>query len=238
MTFKTSSEDWNFQSEEPDTIAFKLYRLIKADIRSGKLEPGIQLRTEWLKATYQTSVSPCREALSRLAAEKYVVTEGKKGFRVRELSLNDYINLVELRSELEHLALRKTIENNNDDWDDRLVLAYHRLAKTDFASLKDPDGLELRASRHREFHLNLISGCGSPWLLDYFGLLSSHLERYRRIILVDVDHGKNHQKITDNEHLQLMTYAQEGKTELATELLEKHRAKSTNRVLDALKNRE
>lgn len=219
---------------EPDTIAFRLYKTLRHDIRRGTLQPGMPLKTEWLKETYDASTSPCREALARLAALGYVTAEGKKGFRVRELSLKDYLDITELRTELECQGLAKSIRNAGDAWDDRLVVAYHRLAKATATTQKDFESWERREDRHRTFHLELLSGCDSPWLMGYYDQLSDHAERYRHIALKDAEYDSTYMKTVDDEHYQLLSLAQHGKVEEAVALIRKHRMRTTEQIVEVL----
>lgn len=55
--------DPSLTDPQPTTLAVKIYEQLRRDIRNSSLEPGQPLRTEWLKAHYQTRVSPSREAL-------------------------------------------------------------------------------------------------------------------------------------------------------------------------------
>src|SRR5690606_34404793 len=76
-------------SKKSPTLAEQAYRAIKRDIISGTLEPGRALRLEFLKARYELSFSPLREALNRLHSERLVESEALKGFRVATLSLKE-----------------------------------------------------------------------------------------------------------------------------------------------------
>ena len=79
---------------QPTTLAVKVYEQLRRDFRSGSLAPGQPLWTEWSKAHYQTEVSPSRKALARLAPEYFVTLEGKRGYRVSEISGSDFDQLV------------------------------------------------------------------------------------------------------------------------------------------------
>lgn len=221
--------------QEPDTIAYRLYKTLRHDIRRGVLSPGMALKTEWLKENYQVSTSPCREALARLAAQGYVVAEGKKGFRVREVSLQDYKNIMELRTDMECSALKKSINNAEEDWDDRLVVAYHRLAKAMLTKMSDVESIEHREDRHRIFHLELLSGCGSSWLLGYYDQLSDHAERYRHIALKDIEYDQEYVSTVDAEHFELLQLAQQGRADEAVALIRKHRVRTSEQVIRLLK---
>ncbi len=219
---------------EPDTIAFRLYTDMRQRIRDGELDPGMQLRVDWLKSTYRSSTSPCREALARLAAEGFVIAEGKKGFRVRGLSRQDFLNIYELRNDLECKALAQSIANRSEDLEERLLIALHRLKKASVVRLSDMESVNRREDRHRMFHLELLSDCGSPWLLKFYDQLASHAERYRRIFLRDMVYDEDYSTNIDKEHQQLMDLVIAGDVDTATDLIKTHRARTLDQVLTGI----
>ncbi|WP_166933518.1 GntR family transcriptional regulator [Candidatus Pantoea communis] len=67
-----------------ESISHKVYDLLKQEIISNQLEPGARLVVSPLSKKYGVSSIPVREALFRLAAEKLILLEHNKGFRVAE----------------------------------------------------------------------------------------------------------------------------------------------------------
>ncbi|RYY85150.1 MAG: GntR family transcriptional regulator, partial [Comamonadaceae bacterium] len=51
------------------TLSTTIASTLRAAISNGELEPGCKLRLDELRVTFGVSLSPLREALSRLAAE-------------------------------------------------------------------------------------------------------------------------------------------------------------------------
>jgi DNA-binding GntR family transcriptional regulator len=216
----------------PTTQAVAVYELLLSDIRSGALEPGMPLRTELLKSRYGSGVSPTREALARLAAEHFVTAEGKKGFRVAQITREDFEELVAVRKDLEVRAMELAIRNGNDDWEAEIVAAYHRLTKT------HPPGLPLakeeeeeRERRHRDFHHALLAGCRSRWLLRFCDRLTSHLERYRRILNPRTVISTGVAEEIEEEHRALMMAMIERDVSRASALIERHRDRTYDVIL-------
>ena len=75
--------------EEIETIGDDGYRRIRTDILFGRLRPGQKLKLEGLKEGYGVSVSTLREILSRLTSERLVLAEGRRGFDVAPVSVED-----------------------------------------------------------------------------------------------------------------------------------------------------
>jgi DNA-binding GntR family transcriptional regulator len=104
-----------------ETLASAICDRVRSDIRSGRLEPGTKLRLEDLRSEFGVSWSPIREALSRLVAEGLIGTEGQRGYRVAPVSKAKLTEVIRLRSLLEGLALRESIERGDDAWEAALL---------------------------------------------------------------------------------------------------------------------
>src|SRR4029078_3906205 len=103
-------------SELGRTLAAAAFSRIRADILSSKLLPGTRLRFEPLKKAYGGGLSPLREALSRLGVSGLVTAEGQRGFRVAPASIDDIQDIAEVRTNVECLAFRQSIERGDDQW--------------------------------------------------------------------------------------------------------------------------
>lgn len=220
---------------EAETKATDVYRQIRTAIRSGDLKPGESLRIERLREKYITSMSPCREALARLVGEAFVVAEGKKGFRVREVSEQDFKSIFELRNKLELDALSNSIDHRNDAWEARVVGRLYLLSKH---KVDQKNTTETRETLHRAFHLELISQSDSPWLLRFYNQLANHVERYRRIFLGRNLYSDDYIERIDAEHQQLAEYSIAGDNEAACSLMTQHRAGTYDQVVDAIRKSE
>ena len=183
------------------TLTLEVYERLRVDIRSGILSPGVPLRMEWLKTNYNVGATPLREALSRLAAEYLVTSEGKRGFRVALVSLQEYKELISLRNNIEHQALGSAVRLVDDDWEAEIVGALHRLIKApDGSGVNNTDAVEEREKRHRAFHVSLITACDSTWLLRIWWHMTAHLERYSRVALRGVVKTEERARQIEQEH--------------------------------------
>jgi GntR family transcriptional regulator, carbon starvation induced regulator len=164
------------------TIATSVYDRLRVDIIIGALEPGHRLGTDQLRGRYDVGISPVREALNRLLAEKLVCFEDQKGFHVAGVGEEDLTDLLRMRCWIEEIALRESMANPNDDWEEKIILAYHRLSRT-------PRSAETETFRfnreweilHRNFHMTILANCGSPRLLAHCELLADQAQRYRQL---------------------------------------------------------
>jgi GntR family transcriptional regulator, carbon starvation induced regulator len=213
------------------TMAATLAARIAGDIVSGALEAGCKLKLNMLSKRYGVSPIPLREALSRLASSGLVEIEDQRGYRTAPVSSEDLRDVTWLRQQIECLALRRSIERGNIDWETRIVAAQHRLMRITDSNPGEPPTLNETWERlHREFHAALISGCDSPRLLQIQSTLAHHTLRYRKLM---VSYGTERRAVNE-EHRRLAEAALARDADNACELLSEHFARTADIVLAAI----
>ena len=202
-----------------ETLASLVYNRLLQDILTGKLEPGLKLRLQVLKKDYDVGNSPLREALNRLSENGMVIREENKGFRVATTSVEELEELIRTRCWLEEIALRESIKNGDDQWEERVVLAFHRLSRVSGSSDHEHyHNLPEWEEKHREFHQAVLSACSSSILLGYCAQLHERTLRYRNIAAV-VKYRERHEL---EEHRALREAVLDRDADRAAELLHKH----------------
>ncbi len=145
------------------TLWQRVYDHLRAEILSGRLEPGAELAEVALSEQLGVSRGPLREAIGRLASEGLVTVRPRRGAVVRSLSKEEFLELYQVREALEMLAVR---------------LAVPRLGPEDVAVL---EGLVERMAAHAErdevaeffegnsaFHVRLFEASGNAKLLELY----------------------------------------------------------------------
>lgn len=160
------------------TLTQTVYAQLRADILSGRMRPGEKIRAEALRKRFNTASSPVREALNRLLSEGFVALEQQKGFRVAPVSVEELEELVKTRCWIDGLAIRESIERFDLSWEEKLILALHHLSRTPRGESGQAENAEWE-SRHKDFHMALIGGCGSRWIKRISEQLFDAAERYR-----------------------------------------------------------
>jgi DNA-binding GntR family transcriptional regulator len=153
-------------------------------ILAGRFQPGSPLRFQELQEFCGMSVSPVREALTRLVAAGLVEGEHNHGYRVTALSLPDLNDLVRTRILVEGWALEESIKVGDEHWEARSISALHLLERLPRLQSDDPKLHDERwEARHAEFHSALLSACGTNILSDFGRALADRADRYRRFTL-------------------------------------------------------
>lgn len=157
--------------------------LIKRDILCAAFYPGDKLLLDALSVRYGVGVNPVREALNRLCSAGFVEHRHQRGFFVAGMSMDALAELVKTRIWLETKALDESMRNATEAWEERIIVAYHRLARTQmrFGDATGRDENEAWEARHKAFHLLLLERCGSSWLIDFCSTMMDQSVRYRNL---------------------------------------------------------
>jgi DNA-binding GntR family transcriptional regulator len=95
--------------------ADQVYQRLRDDIVNRDLEPGAMLDEHGLAARYAVSRTPIREALRRLNQDGLVMTVPRRGTFVRRPTLQDLVEVDQIRSLLEPAAARMAAGHVNAD---------------------------------------------------------------------------------------------------------------------------
>lgn len=212
------------------TIATTVYDRLRRDIITGELSPGAKLASASLRQRYQVGISPVREALNRLVAEHLVCFEDQKGFHVSAIGIEDLTDLIRTRCWIEEIALRESIQNGDDAWEDTVVLAFHRLSRVPRSASSEGFRFNPEWEKfHHAFHASLIANCGSPRMLAYCELLSDQSKRYRQLAATISYPHRNER----DEHEALMNAAIARDVDLALELYHAHLRKTHSIIVES-----
>jgi len=214
-------------SDSPVTRGKEVYDVLRAELLNGMLNPGDKLPMVELARRFSASQSVVREALTRLAEQGLVVAAPQRGFRVRQLSVEDIAGLTESRVAVESVALRLAIERGDVRWETEIVAAHHVLERT---PVLDADGRfhEPWAGVHRDFHRALTGGCNNARLQGVVLALRDSAELYRRWWWALAD---DRQRDLAAEHRQLKDLTLARDADAATEALVHHIKAAPERLI-------
>ena len=210
------------------TLIEQAYERLRDDIIEGLLLPGEKLRVEHLKDRYGVGAGTLREAITRLASDALVVTEGQRGFRVAPIALEELEDVTNLRVQIETEALRRSIRAGDAAWRAALEQAWAAL------SAEEPIAPERRCAWEQlnlRFHEALLGGCASPWTLRVLRLLARHSERYRSYAMQVPGSVRD----VHAEHQAIFEYAMSGQDARAALALEAHIRSTPDLLIKALR---
>jgi GntR family transcriptional regulator, carbon starvation induced regulator len=221
-------------SDSPRTVAEAIYHRLREDIVWNRLPPGAALRSDELRDAYGVGISPLREALSKLVAERLVTTVGQKGFRVAPLTAEGVMDIMETRLVLEREALTRSLRNGDIAWETEVVASYHGLSRV--AIPRGPgDDAQLWARHHRRFHMSLLAACGSRWMLDLAALLFDQAARHRAVRALLVPRPKLNRDAA-GEHRKIFEAVLARDAKAAVSALDSHYRTTAEHVVAALRH--
>ncbi len=156
------------------------YDCLRQAIIDGTLAPSTKLRIDFLRKTFGFGASGLREALSRLVADGLVESEAQRGYWVAPVSRQEFRDITTSRKVIEVEALRQSIQHGSLAWEGQVVAACHSLERVE-KSMQEPSREVVMGweRANRAFHMALIAGCPSRWLLRFTELLYDQSQRYR-----------------------------------------------------------
>src|SRR5579872_34417 len=92
------------QKAPEGTLADSLYQSLKRAIIENRLHPGTILSEQTIAARNAVSRAPAREALKRLAVNRFVVAKHRVGYVVTSVSVADMDEIFAMRLRLEPMA--------------------------------------------------------------------------------------------------------------------------------------
>lgn len=198
---------------------------LRAAIIAGDFEEGTPLRQDEIAEMFGTSRIPVREALRQLDSEGLVSFERNKGFVVKGVSIEEVLELLEIRVALECRALKLAIPN--------MAFEDFEAAEAILKAYDESEDQSAWGELNWQFHWILYLPCQRPRLLDMIEANYGHVSRYTRR-QVSLATGKARPQ---HDHVQLLEYCKAGDVDAAVGLLEKH-IEQTQRSLRASMRRK
>lgn len=208
------------------SIGEYVLRRLRTDIVSTHLKPGMKLPFHYLAKRYGVGVSPLRDALSQLAGDGLVILKSQKGFWVAPVSLDDLKDVSNIRARIELMALDLALDHGEPAWHARMRAAYGEFCRVKQRVGDEKPICEDWETRHRAFHLALLSACGSPTLLRFCEQIHDRFHRYRRMALPT----KSFMGALGDDHGDMMEAAIKRDKPQALDLL-RHHIESSNRLI-------
>jgi GntR family transcriptional regulator, carbon starvation induced regulator len=222
------------EEDAGQSLTIRAYSKLRAQIISGRLAPGQRLKVETLRDLIEVGATPIREALSLLTSDGLVERLDKRGFRVSEVSLAEYDDLHRTRCWFEERALRESVGQGDQAWEDRLVLVHHRLRRLP-RTLEEETGPHSNPEwerMHKLFHMSLLSASPSKTLLQFCDQLHDRLNRYRSVAAV----GAHAPRDWKTEHDLIAEAVLDRNADLAVTRLMQHYSRTTDILLETLTN--
>lgn len=116
-------------AEPPDTasLSAQVYRRLRTSLMRAELKPEQRLKIRELALRMGTSETPVREAIMQLAQEGALEIKPRHFVRVRKASLAEYLEIRDIRLQLEPLAAERAMPRIRDPELEELAESHRRL---------------------------------------------------------------------------------------------------------------
>ena len=204
------------------SLATQVFEKLEEDIITGVYPRG-EILTE-LKLVEQLGVSrtPIREALRRLEQERLIAESGK-GSVVLGITMEDLVDIMDIRQRIEGLAAYHATKNLTDEGKRELQqisqLQDFYYEKQDIDNLRKMDD---------QFHDTIYNLADRPVLRDALIPLHRKSQRYRRISIAD----KNRLTHSIQEHKAICNAILSGDADLAAQLITEHIERAKKNMIE------
>lgn len=186
---------------------------LKKAILDGELKAGQRLMETAIAEKLGVSRTPVREAIRKLEKEKFVKMIPRKGAYVTELTLDDMMEVLEIRVVLEglsaKLAARKIDEKSKEKLKDNVEKFKKALNQMDRKALVKLDD---------EFHNIIYEATDNDKLIEMISDLHDQFQRFRLTYFTEFNEYLDSQTF----HVDIYESIIEGKPILAEEKAKKH----------------
>lgn len=203
----------NFEIQSHRPLRELVYEELRNLILSGEIKPGTRMMEIELADSMGVSRTPIREAIRKLEKEGLVTIEPRKGAYVSTISMNDIVNILQIRGTLEGLAA---------------TLAATRIKEIELMKLKEASQAFDRAveegntkemiSNDTLFHHIIVEASGNDLLIKMVTDLQEIVLRFRYLYYKDF---KRAEKMPP-EHANILRAIETGSGEMARSAAEFH----------------
>jgi len=165
---------------EITTVSESAFQLLKAKIITGEISPGVRLDETRISERLDISRPPIREAFRRLESEHLVYTMPRKGTFVSNISIEDFIELYQVRCMAECCAV-EILEEKNIREIEALDAALNNVEKLSIPPDATPAQELKLVVKIQDFHVKIVEAAHNSRLSSFYETINSNVCRYTYI---------------------------------------------------------
>lgn len=205
------------KSTHQKTTGARIYTTLRREIITARHRPADRLAVDELAERFGTSVSPVRDALTKLGQEGLVTIKPRSGYFVTRMTFKELQDLLDLREILETAALERAVCVITADQLCHLETLHGRYTGD------DPESYDRYTQENRRFHVSLAEASGNLELARQIGHLLDRLARF----MVMTRTGK----VMPDSHAQIITALRKGSPGAASKALLKELRTAAKKIL-------
>lgn len=190
-----------------------VFNTLREAILKGDLEPGERLMELDLARKLGVSRTPIREAIRKLELEGLVKMAPRKGAEVAEITLDDLTDVLEVRKNLEDLAVELSCKKATAEDIEQM-----RICHENFREALNSENLTVMAEADEAFHNVIYKTTRNRRLIQILNNLREQMYRYRLEYIKD----KNKRKTLVEEHAKILETISNRNAEEAKKAIRTH----------------
>ncbi|MDT8861003.1 GntR family transcriptional regulator [Alkalihalobacillus sp. MEB130] len=212
----------NLRIDDRDTLHNKVVSVLRKAILKGDFKPGSRLVQSDLADSLGVSRMPVREALRKLEIEGLVTLEPHRGAIVNSIQIDDILEIYELRSQLEKMAVEQSVKLLNEE--DLIELS----SLVD--DMEETDSVDVFVEANINFHRLLIHRC--PWkrLTTFIETLWNGFAQETPQVI------SGQMQKSNKEHREILEAVKNKDEIMAAQLMAKHINRTKLHLVEAIKN--
>lgn len=207
---------------------FTVKRLLVDELRkaiiTSTFKPGERLPLRDLAERFNVSTQPIREALSELEKEGLVTSEPRKGAMVARLSVDELLDIYEIRATLEAMATERAVplltpetlqslKNQNREMDEHVADIFESVV------------------RNTTFHMTLYTASQRTHLCDLIQSLRHRTSHYLHAYIA----GQQRMVLAQDEHLKIIEACEAGDAATAKTRMYDHVLKAGMGIIEYIR---
>lgn len=202
------------------TVKGLLVQQIRDQIICGNFRPGARLRLRALADQFRVSTQPIREALHELEAQGLVRTVPRKGAIVTKLTIQELVDIYEIRATLESMATRLAVPQLSAE---TITTLDNLITDMNNQMGKVVELVEL----NKQFHLTLYQPSGRKHLVELVGSLRNNTAHYLHAYMIDL----GGMPLAQDEHRAIVAACRDGNAEHAAAMMHDHVMSAGNGII-------
>ena len=190
-------------------LQMKAYDILKEMILEGHFKKGEFYSETKTSKELGISRTPIRDAVQRLAQEKYVDVIPSKGFRIHEISEQDLIETYQIRGALEGFCTVQLARNNNTGKAQQVIQQLENLVLNQRNIIERGGTVEEFAPFDQRFHEQIVHYSENSSLISVFG---NYLYKIKSQMYISL-HAEGRMRQTVEEHYRIVEAIKTGSLE-------------------------
>ncbi|MDA0708530.1 MAG: GntR family transcriptional regulator [Proteobacteria bacterium] len=205
-------------------LTSRAFSIILSAILEGKLKPSSVVTEVDVMKTFNLTRAPARNAITRLGQEGWLVSQSKRRFIVKPITLRDMHEIYDLRRLLEPEVARRAAGTLDDIW----IKEINELLAKEYDP-NEPESEKIFFRNNTIFHTRIAEAAGNNRITAIIERLHNESERIFRVGMRYLNWSNNWRQ----GHNELMDALVSGNSDLAAKIASRQIEQSERIVLSA-----